>query len=526
VEPLPENFNAADFFVDRHVAEGRAARTAFRFSGRAITYGELADLVGRAAGALAEAGLDVEQRVLLVLNDGPAFAAAFWGAAKLGAVAVPVNTLMTAEEYAFLLDDSRARVAVVEAEAAPRVLTARARCPWLRAVFVVGGRPSGAQASVPPGTVDWDDALARAKPVTEAARTVPDDIVYWGYTSGSTGKPKAAVHAHQDFVAAADLVGVSVFGIGPDDLTFSASKLYFAFGLGNALYFPARVGAASVLVPERITPELAFEVIARERPTIFFTVPTLYARMLEVPEAEQRFDLSSLRFAVSSGEALPPALFDAWADRFGLELVEVVGSTEALHDFIANRPGAARRGASGMLVPGFDARLVNDDGDEAPAGATGHLLIKGPTTSPYYWNRRERTRSTMLGEWLRTGDMFRRDAEGWFYFEGRADDMLRVGGQWVSPAEVEAHLAAHPAVLEAGVVGARDGHGLTVVHAYVVLKDGRRASPALAAELREFVRGQAASYKAPAAVDFVAELPKTATGKVQRFRLRDAATAR
>jgi benzoate-CoA ligase family protein len=449
-------------------------------------------------------------------------------------VAVPVNTLMTAEEYAFLLDDSRARVAVVEAEAAPRVLAARARCPWLRAVFVVGGRPSGAQASVPPGTVagvppgtvNWDDALARAKPVTEAARTVPDDIVYWGYTSGSTGKPKAAVHAHQDFVAAADLVGVSVFGLGPDDLTFSASKLYFAFGLGNALYFPARVGAASVLVPERVTPELAFEVIARERPTIFFTVPTLYARMLEVPEAEQRFDLSSLRFAVSSGEALPPALFDAWADRFGLELVEVVGSTEALHDFIANRPGAARRGASGTLVPGFDARLVSDDGDEAPAGATGHLLIKGPTTSPYYWNRRERTRSTMLGEWLRTGDMFRRDAEGWFYFEGRADDMLRVGGQWVSPAEVEAHLAAHPAVLEAGVVGARDGHGLTVVHAYVVLKDGRRASPALAAELREFVRGQAASYKAPAAVDFVPELPKTATGKVQRFRLRDAATAR
>ncbi|HEY2991207.1 MAG TPA: benzoate-CoA ligase family protein, partial [Methylomirabilota bacterium] len=431
MEPLPEHFNAADFFVDRHVAEGRAARPAFRFDGRAITYGELADLVGRAAGALAEAGLDVEQRVLLVLNDSPAFAAAFWGAAKLGAVAVPVNTLMAAEDYAFLLNDSRARVAVVEADVAPRLLAVRGECPLLRVVFVVGARVGG--------TVDWDEALGRAKPVAEAVRTVPDDIVYWGYTSGSTGKPKAAVHSHQDFVAAADLVGVGVFGLGPDDLTFSASKLYFAFGLGNALYFPLRVGAAAVLVPERVTAELAFEVIARERPTIFFTVPTLYARMLEVPEAERRFDLSSLRFAVSSGEALPPALFDAWADRFGLELVEVVGSTEALHDFIANRPGQARRGASGTLVPGFDARLVNDDGDEISVGVTGHLLIKGPTTSPYYWNRRERTRSTMLGEWLRTGDMFRRDAEGWFYFEGRADDMLRVGGQWVSPAEVEAH---------------------------------------------------------------------------------------
>ena len=522
MEPLPEQLNAAALFVDRHVTEGRAGRTAFRFRGRAITYSELADLVARAAGALAEAGLEIEQRVLLALDDSPAFAAGFWGAARLGAVAVPVNTLMTTDEYAFLLNDSRARVAVVEAEVASRLLAARAACPWLRAVFVVAHDGVASPGRVP-GTIDWHDALSQAKPLDQPVPTSREDIMYWGYTSGSTGKPKAAVHSHKDFVAAADLVGVGIFGLGADDLVFSASKLYFAFGLGNTLYFPQRVGAASVLLPERLTPERAFEVIATERPTVFFAVPTLYARMLEVTDAERRFDLSSLRFCVSSGEALPPPLFDAWADRFGLELVEVVGSTEALHDFVANRPGQARRGSAGRLVPGFEARLLDDAGAPVPPGTTGHLLIKGEPTSPYYWNRLERTRRTMLGEWLRTGDMFRVDAEGWFYFEGRSDDMLKVGGQWVSPAEVEAELAAHPAVLEAAVVGSADARGLTLPCAYVVLKDSRVGSPALAVELRDFVRERTAGYKAPASVEFVAELPKTATGKIQRFRLRGAA---
>ena len=514
MELLPESLNAAAFFVDRHVAEGRAGRTAFRAASRSITYAEVADGVAHAAGALADAGLDLEQRVLLVLADSPAFAVAFWGAAKLGAVAVPVNTLMTAAEYEFLLNDSRARVAVVEADVAPRLLAVRERCPWVRAILIVGGRAAGAP--------DFDEALARAKPVIEAAATSREDIVYWGYTSGSTGRPKAAVHSHQDFVAAADLVGVGVFGLGPDDLVFSASKLSFAFGLGNALYFPARVGAASVLVAERITPERAFAVIDAERPTVFFAVPTLYARMLEVRDAERRFDVSSLRYCVSSGETLPPAVFDAWADRFGLELVEVVGSTEALHDFIANRPGQARRGSVGRVVPGFEARLVDDTGAPVEVGTVGHLLVKGETTAPYYWHRLERTRATMLGEWLRTGDMFRQDAGGWFYYEGRADDMLKVAGQWVSPAEVEAHLVAHAAVLEAGVVGETDARGLTTPRACVVLKDGVAASPALAAELRDFVGARAAGYKTPGVVDFVADLPKTATGKIQRFRLRRA----
>ncbi len=509
---LPERFNAAAFFVDRHVTEGRGARAAFRSGGRAVSYADLAASVDRCANALAALGVEGENRVLLALDDTPAFAAAFWGACKLGAVAVPVNTLMTPEEYEFLLADSRARVAIVEAAVAGRVLAVRPRCPSLRAVVVAGGPGL-------PGTHDFGDLLAAAKPACEPAATFAQDICYWGYTSGSTGAPKAAVHCHQDFVAAADLVGVGVFGLEPDDLVFSASKMFFAFGLGNSLYFPARVGAASVLVPERIDAERAFEVIAAERPTVFFTVPTLYARMLAVPEAERRWDLSSLRYCVSSGEALPPAIFDAWAERFGLELVEVVGSTEALHDFIANTPGAARRGAAGRVVPGFEARLVDDAGTPVGDGVVGHLLIKGPTTAPYYWNRLERTRATMHGEWLRTGDMFARDADGFFTFAGRSDDMLKVAGMWVSPAEIEAALVEHPGVLEAGVVGAPDAEGLTRPHAVVVLKDGWAPSPDLAATLVDFVRRRAGGHRAPATIAFAGDLPKTATGKIQRFRL-------
>ena len=508
----PPRLNAAAFFVDRHLEEGRAERPVFRVGGRPVTYGELAIDVDRFAGSLVELGVEIENRVVLVLDDSPVFAAAFWGAVKVGAVAVPVNTLMSPPEYAFVLEDSRAKVVVVDEHAAARVLAVRERCPFLREVIVVGRAQPGARA--------WADVVRLGAGRVAPAPTVPEDVMFWGYTSGSTGSPKAAVHSHKDFVAAADLVGVGVFGIGPDDLVFSASKMYFAFGLGNSLLFPARVGAAAVLVAERLGPEQAFEVIARERPTVFFTVPTLYARMLALEGAERRYDLSSLRLCVSSGESLPPALFDAWRARFGLDLHDVVGSTENLHDFIATRPGRARRGSAGQLVPGFEARLVDDQGQSVACGEVGHLLIKGETTSPYYWNRLERTRHTMLGEWLRTGDMFRQDADGYFYFAGRSDDMLKVGGQWVSPAEVEARLLQHPAVLEAGVVAREDRDGLVRPHAFVALKPGVAAASDLADELRAFARAGLAGYKVPRAVDIVAELPKTATGKIQRFRLR------
>lgn len=510
--PEPDRFNAATFFVDRHLAEGRGERCAFRFAGGTVSYAALAASADRFGNVLGTLGTEIENRVVLALNDSPVLAAAFWGTVKMGGVAVPVNTLMSPAEYEFILNDSRAKVAVVEETVAPRILAVRGRCPFLRAV-VVAGRPGE-------GALAWDYVMGKAPPGLEAAPTSREDVMYWGYTSGSTGRPKAAVHSHKDFVAAADLVGVGVFDLGPDDLTFSASKMYFAFGLGNTLYFPARVGAASVLVPERLEPERVLEVIERERPTVFFAVPTLYARLLQV---EGDHDLSSLRLCVSSGEALPPAIFDGWHQRFGLELADVVGSTEALHDFIASRPGAIRRGSVGQLVPGFEARLVDDDGHPVEVGQVGHLLIKGETTSPFYWNRLERTRQTMLGEWLRTGDMFSRDADGYFYFAGRADDMLKVGAQWVSPAEVEAQLVQHPAVLEAAVVGHADGDGLVKPRAFVALRPGAVASAALVAELTTFVRERLPGFKAPRWIEVVPELPKTATGKIQRFRLRSPA---
>jgi benzoate-CoA ligase family protein len=510
----PEPFNAAAFFVDRHLMEGRGQRPAFRHDGRTIAWAAVAESVNRAGNALAGLGVQIEQRVLLVLDDTPVFPAVFWGAAKLGAVAVPVNPLMTDAEYTFILRDSRARVVVAEPAVAARLASLRGRCPWLSAVVAAG--------PAVPGALGLEDLMAAASRDLAPAPTVPDDVMYWGYTSGSTGAPKAAVHSHQDFVAAAELVGAGIFGIEPSDLTFSASKMYFAFGLGNTLYFPARVGAASLLVPDRPSPERAFAIIAAERPSVFFAVATLYARMLQVPEAERRWDLSSLRLCVSSGEALPTAVFDGWKARFGHELVDVVGSTEALHDFIANRPGAVRRGSAGQVVPGFEARLVDDDERPVPAGAVGHLLLKGPTTAAYYWNRRERTRTTMLGEWLRTGDMFWADADGYFYFAGRADDMLKVGGRWVSPAEVEAALVEHPAVVEAGVTGRLDEDGLPRPQAFVVLRDAHVPSAALADELMAWVRSRLPPYKSPRWIEFVAELPRTATGKIQRFRLRSS----
>jgi benzoate-CoA ligase len=517
VVELPERFNAATLFVDSHLAEGRGERAVFRCRGRPITYAGLAVRVNRAGEMLKSLGVEIENRVLIAVPDSPEFAEVFWGAIKIGAVAVPVNPWLRGADYAFLLEDSRARVAVVHEDGARELAPLRDGCRFLRHVVVIG-RP-------PRGTKSYGRLLARASPFLDPADTTRDDVAMWAYTSGSTGKPKAAVHLHHDLVHAADLVGAQVFGIGPGDVVFSASKTFFTFGLGNSLLFPGRVGACSVLVPERITPEAAFEIIARERPTVFFAVATLYARMLQVQDAERRSDLSSLRLCVSSGEALPPAVFDAWKKRMGHELVDVVGSSEALHDFIANRPGEVRPGSCGKVIPGFEARLVDDDGLPVATGSVGHLLIKGETTAPCYWNRHEQTKRTMLGEWLRTGDMFYQDADGYFYFCGRSDDMFKVKGMWVAPSEVEGCLTEHPAVLEAGVVGREDSGGLIHPCAFVVLKEGQSPSDALAEQLREHVRARLGGHKVPLWVEFAPDLPKTATGKIQRFKLRQQQVA-
>jgi benzoate-CoA ligase family protein len=508
---VPERFNAAGFFLDRHIAEGRAGRVAFRCAGRAFTYGHIAERANRLGNAVRARGVQIEQRVLLAVPDRPEFAEAFWGVIKIGAVPVPVSDALPAEELAFLLHDSRARAVIASEAAAAQIARIRERSPWLESVIALG---SAANA------LDYESLLAHASPDLAPADTSRDDVALWVYTSGSTGTPKAAVHLHHDLVYSAELVGRGVFDIRPDDLVFSVSKLPFSFGLGNSLLFPGLVGAASVLMPERPEAERIFELIQAERPTVLFAVATIYRRLLQVDGAERRFDLSSLRLCVSSGETLPVALFHEWKSRFGHEVLDVIGSTEALHDFIANRPGEIRPGSCGRVIPGYEARLVDDEGRPVAPGLVGHLLIKGDSTAPYYWNRHERTKATMLGEWLRTGDMFYQDTEGYFYFCGRGDDMLKVGGMWVSPAEVEAALGEHPAVMEAAVVGRGDTDGLTKPHAFCVLRDGVAASEALGAELRELVRKRLAGYKSPRWVDFVAELPRTSTGKIQRFALR------
>ncbi|HXH81884.1 MAG TPA: benzoate-CoA ligase family protein [Candidatus Tectomicrobia bacterium] len=511
-ETLPAEFNVATWFVDRNIAEGRAARPAFFYEDRVLTYGDVHDLVNRTGNALLDLGVRMEDRVFVLCLDAPEFLGAFWGAIKIGAVPIPCNTLMRTADYAYFLRDSRARAAIVSsallAEAGPAI----AQSPYLEHVLVANG-PTGDYLS-------YEDRIARASAALTPAPTSRDDAAFWLYSSGSTGFPKGAVHLHHDMVVCQETYAKHVLGIRPDDRCFSAAKLFFAYGLGNTGYFPMGVGAQSILFPRRPTPESVFEIITRHRPTLFFGIPTLYAGMLTVKEAERRFDLSSLRLCVSAGEALPDELYKRWRERFGVEVIDGIGTTEILHIFLSNRPGAARPGSSGLPVPGYEAIIVDDDGHPVPRGEIGNLRVKGDSIMAYYWNKHEKTKTTLYGPWIQTGDKYYQDEDGYFWYAGRADDMLKVGGIWVSPVEVEATLVRHPAVLEAAVVGREDEERLVKPHAFVVLKDAAAAGPQLADELKHFVKDKIAPYKYPRWIDFVPELPKTATGKIQRFKLR------
>jgi benzoate-CoA ligase len=511
-ESLPAQFNVATHFVDRNVAEGRGASPAFFCEDRTLTYGDVQELTNRTGNALLELGVELEQRVLMLCLDAPEFLGTFWGAIKIGAVPIPVNTLMRAQDYLYFLDDSRARLAVVSAPLLAEAGPALARARYLRHVLVAGGAPGPYLA--------FEDRVAKAAPALEAAPTSRDDPAFWLYSSGSTGFPKGAVHLHHDMVVSTETYAKQVLGLTARDRVYSAAKLFFAYGLGNAGYFPMGVGAQSVLYPHRPVPEAVFELLARHRPTVFFGVPTLYAGMLAVREAERRFDLSSLRLCVSAGEALPEELYTRWRERFGVEILDGIGTTEILHIFLSNRPGRARPGSSGLPVPGYDAAIVDDEGRPVPDGEIGNLRVKGDSTMATYWNKHEKTKETLYGPWIQTGDKYSRDADGYFWYAGRADDMLKVGGIWVSPVEVEATLIKHAAVLEAAVVGQEDADRLVKPKAYVVLKEPAAAAAALADELKAFVKDKLAPYKYPRWIEFVAELPKTATGKIQRFKLR------
>jgi benzoate-CoA ligase len=468
--------------------------------------------VNRTGNALLELGVQPEQRVVCLLLDSPAFLGAFWGAIKIGAIPIPVNTMMRGQDYLYFLDDSRAPVAVISepllAEAGPILSEAK----YLKHVVVVG-KASGKQ-------LGFDDWVGKASSKLEAADTSKDDPAFWLYSSGSTGRPKGAVHLQHDMVYCSDTYATQVLGMTEQDRTVSAAKLFFAYGLGNNMYFPMHVGGQGVLYPHRPMPEAMFELIHRHKPTLFFGVPTLYAAMLQVKEAEKRFDLSSLRFCISAGEALPEELYKRWREKFDVEVLDGIGTTEILHIFLSNRPGKVRAGSTGMPVPGYEAILVDDEGRPVPQGEIGNLRVKGDSTMAYYWNQHEKTKETLFGHWIQTGDKYYQDKDGYFFYCGRADDMLKVGGIWVSPVEVENTLVGHPAVLEAAVVGQEDTDKLVKPRAFVVLKEGQSGSPQLEVELKGFVKDKIAPYKYPRWIEFVSELPKTATGKIQRFKLR------
>jgi len=510
---LPAQFNVASHFVDAGLEE-RAGRTAFCCADRDLSYAEIAALVNRTGNALLDLGIARGDRVLMVCLDTPEFVGTFWGAIKIGAVPVPVNTLLRRQDYTYLLNDSEARAVVASAALMPELAPALEHTRQPIHVLVAGGSGHG--------LLPWDERVERASPALTAAPTSRDDPAFWLYSSGSTGFPKGAVHLHHDMVVCLETYAKQVLGIRSTDRVYSAAKLFFAYGLGNALYFPMGVGAESVLFPARPTPEAAFQVITRHRPTLFFAVPTLYAGMLAAKDVDKRFDLSSLRLCVSAGEALPEELYKRWYDRFGVEIIDGIGTTECLQMFISNRPGAVRPGSSGTVVPGYDAQLVGDDGHAVPHGEIGSLRVRGDSTMALYWNQPEKTKDTLQGPWILTGDKFRQDADGTFWYCGRSDDMLKVGGIWVSPVEVEGALVRHGAVLEAAVVGFEDADGLVKPKAFVVLKEPKTASEALADELKAFVKDKLAPYKYPRFVEFLAELPKTATGKIQRFKLRSA----
>jgi benzoate-CoA ligase family protein len=514
---VPERFNAAAHFVDRAVLEGRGEKTAIECGDERITYRDVLHNVNRCASALRDHfGVRSEERVLMLVHDGPAFVYAFFGAIKIGAVAVPLNTLWKAADYEYVVRDSRARVLVVSAELLPEVeKMSRAVRAQLEHVVVVA--PDRTAAGF------WR-VLETGRDSLDAEDLHRDAPAFWLYSSGSTGVPKACVHLQHDMAVCAALFGKGVLGITEADRTFSVAKLFFAYGLGNALYFPFSVGATTILWPGPPTPQNVYAVIERHRPTLFYSVPTGYGMLLAHMRAEsaaQRdFDLSSLRLAVSAGEALPPALYDRFKQRFGVDILDGIGSTETLHMFISNRPGAVRPGSSGQIVEGYDARILDDERRPIASGEIGNLWIRGDSVCAGYWNQHERTKETIEGHWIRTGDKYSQDNDGYFWYAGRSDDMLKVGGLWVSPIEVENALVAHPAVLECGVVGKEDHDGLTKPLAFVVLKPSASASPELAKELQQFVRERLAEYKRPRWVEFLPELPKTATGKIQRFRLR------
>ena len=515
---LPDTFNVATHFVDRNVLEGRARKTAIECGDERVTYQQLLEQTNRVGNVLRQLGVRPEERVILFLLDGPEFLYCFFGTIKIGAVAVPTNTLLKPQELEYIFNDTRARVAFVDETLLPQLqCISRNRLNQLQHVVVVGDSNSH--------DVCLSHLMQSASPDLEAEPTTKDDAAFWLYSSGSTGVPKGCIHLHHDMVVSSELYARGILQMNENDRCYSVARLFFAYGLGNAGYFPLHCGATTILSPTRPVPATIYADIERYRPTLFFSVPTNYAAMLaHQPGNGRDFDLSSVRYAISAGESLPASLFERFKQRFGIEILDALGSTEALHMVISNRPGEIRPGSSGKIIPGFEARIVDENGHALPPGEIGHLLIKGDSTCIGYWNQHEKTKETFQGHWFHTGDKYYQDEDGYFWYAGRADDLFKVNGRWLSPTEVESALIAHPAVREAAVVAREDDSGLPKPAAYVVVNENCSPTKDLGHDLQEWVASRIGGYKQPRWVEFLPELPKTATGKLQRFKLREMQT--
>ncbi len=524
---MERTFNLATYLLDRHVAEGRGGQVAVYYRSSALTYAELAHQARSVAAALTRLGVEPENRVVVCLPDCPAFLAAYFGTLLAGAVPVLVNTYARPEDYLYYLNHSRAKVLFVHGSVLGRLAEVADRLAWLRHVVVVDP-PTDApveralRAPRLERVLAYEDLPEPPYPV-EAAPTSPDDMAFWMYSSGTTGRPKAVVHLHHDLVHFIPPHCQQVVGLGPEDKVFSTSKLFFSYGRNNSLDGPFLYGAQVVLHPDRPEPKAVLDLLEEHRPTVFYSVPTFYAALLEYVHREGRsVRLSFLRCCVSAGEALPKAVFRRWQERFGLPIFDGVGSTEVGAIYLSNRPDCLRPGSSGKVLEGFEARLVGEDGQPVRPGEVGVLWVKNDGIFAGYWNDHHRTQACLVGEWFNTGDLFSQDEDGFYWYVGRADDLLKPSGLWVSPLEVEGVLLQHPAVREAAVVGGVDEAGLEKPAAFVVLREGFQPSGSLEEELKAFVRQQLPSYKCPRWVHFAAELPRTTTGKLQRYRLREA----